>query len=117
MANVTVYGIANCDTVKKARGWLDERGVAHEFVDFRRHPVPAPRVADWVERLGSKALRNTSGRSYRALPVEKSDWTEEQWATQFSEDPMLIKRPVIEVDGEPVIAGFRDPSALEKRLE
>jgi len=104
---LTVYGIPNCGTVKKARTWLEGRGVAHDFVDFRAHPVAPERVAAWVAALGAKALKNTSGGSYRALPEGKKQWTDAQWAEAMAADPMLIKRPVIERDGAAVKAGFR----------
>lgn len=113
---VTVYGIPNCGTVKKARAWLTEHGVAHTFVDFRTTPVAEPVIAGWVEALGSKALRNTSGGSYRALPDEKKSWDDPTWVTHFVADPMLIKRPVLEVNGTPVQAGFRTTTALEAAL-
>ena len=113
---VTVYGIPNCSTVKKARSWLEERGVEHTFVDFRAHPVGAERVAAWVAGLGSKAMKNTSGGSYRALGDEKKAWTDAQWAVAFATDAMLLKRPVIEVSGTPVQAGFRTTQLLEDAL-
>ena len=104
---LTVYGIPNCGTVKKARAWLSERGADHAFVDFRKAPVARERVERWVEALGAKALRNTSGGSYRALPAEKKTWDDATWVEHFAADPMLIKRPVIERDGVAVQAGFR----------
>ena len=104
---LTVYGIPNCSTVKKARKWLDARGVAHAFVDFRKHPPARARVATWVAALGSKALKNTSGGSYRALGPAKDDWNDDAWADAFANDPMLVKRPVIERDEVAVLAGFR----------
>lgn len=114
--SITVYGIPNCGTVKKARAWLDEQGLPHRFRDFRADPVSAEQIAGWVATLGSKALRNTSGGSYRALPDDKQGWSEVRWAEAFAADPMLIKRPVIERDGEAVAAGFRKPEALAERL-
>ena len=107
MAALTLYGIPNCGTVKKARAWLTERDVGHDFVDFRARPVEAARVVGWVEALGAKALKNTSGGSYRALPDDKKQWTDARWAEAMAADPMLIKRPVIERDGVAVQAGFR----------
>ena len=104
---LTVYGIPNCGTVKKARAWLDARDVAHAFHDFRTAPVAAERVKAWVAALGAKALKNTSGGSYRALPEDKKTWSDAQWAEAMAADPMLIKRPVIERDGAVVQAGFR----------
>ena len=101
-----VYGIPNCGTVKKARAWLTARGVEHVFHDFRASPVP-DKAAPWVQALGAKALKNTSGGSYRALPADKADWDDARWAVELAADPMLIKRPVIERDGVAVLAGFR----------
>ena len=105
--SLVLYGIPTCGTVKKARKWLQERGVEHEFVDFRKHPPEGSKVASWVSELGAKALRNTSGGSYRALGEEKKTWSDERWIEAFSADPMLIKRPVIERDGQAVQVGFR----------
>ncbi len=113
---MTVFGIPNCDTVKRARKWLDSHGIDHDFVDFRKDPVGAERISAWVEALGSKALRNTSGGSYRALPPEKKSWDEQRWKQAFAADPMLIKRPVIERDGIAVIAGFRASEAELLRI-
>jgi len=114
---LTVYGIPNCGTVKKARAWLDARGVAHGFHDVRAEPLPAEQVQAWVEALGAKPLKNTSGGSYRALPDDKKQWTDAQWAEAMAADPMLIKRPVIERDGVAVQAGFRGTDeALEQTL-
>ncbi len=105
--SIVLYGIPNCGTVKKARSWLDTRDVPHDFVDFRKQTLPADQVVGWVKALGAKALKNTSGGSYRALGDEKKSWTDDQWAKAMSADPMLIKRPVIERDGVAVRAGFR----------
>ena len=113
---VIVYGIPNCSTVKRAREWLKDRGQDHQFVDFRKTPVGRERISTWVDGLGSKSLKNTSGASYRALPPERASWTEEQWIDAFVADPMLIRRPVFEVDGAPVQAGFRRTEPLEERL-
>lgn len=104
---LTVYGISSCGTVKKARKWLDAQDASHEWVDFRKTPVSAERVASWVNTLGAKSMRNTSGGAYRALPADKADWDDARWADAFSADAMLIKRPIIERDGVAVQVGFR----------
>ncbi|MCB9741826.1 MAG: Spx/MgsR family RNA polymerase-binding regulatory protein [Alphaproteobacteria bacterium] len=106
--SLTVYGIPSCGTVKKAWRWLDDHGLAHERVNLRETPPDAAQVQRWVEALGAKALRNTSGGAYRALGPEKQDWSDARWAEAFAQDPMLIKRPVIERDGEPVSVGFKE---------
>lgn len=114
---VMVYGIPSCGTVKKARSWLNERGIEHTFVDFRATPAGRERITTWVEALGAKALRNTSGKAYRALPAERSAWDDATWIDRFEEDAMLLKRPVVEVGGKPVMAGFRKPEVLEAALQ
>ncbi len=104
---LTLYGIKTCGTVQKARKWLDAEGIAYDFVDFRQQQVEPERVARWVEALGAKPLRNTSGGAYRALGDEKKTWSDEQWTQAFQQDAMLIKRPVVERDGKPVTVGFQ----------
>ena len=104
---LTVYGIPTCGTVKKARKWLDEHGAEHTWVDFRATPPSAAQVTAWVSTFTAKKMRNTSGGAYRALGDEKKTWSDEVWAEKFAQDPMLIKRPIIERDGVPVQVGFR----------
>jgi arsenate reductase len=104
---LTVYGIPNCGTVKKARRWIEDRGESHTFVDFRSTPPTREQVQAWVSELGSRAMRNTSGGSYRALPEEKKGWDDARWVEAFAADPMLIKRPIIARDGKAVQVGFR----------
>jgi arsenate reductase (glutaredoxin) len=103
---ITVYGIATCGTCKKARAWLDANELVHAWVDMRATKPEAARVARWVQALGAKALRNTSGGSYRALGATKDAWGEAEWLAAFQRDAMLIKRPVVEADNEPVCVGF-----------
>lgn len=114
---LTVYGIPSCGTVKKARAWLESARRPHTFVDFRQTPPPAAQVEAWVATFGSRALRNTSGGSYRALGAEKDTWTEAQWTAAFAADPMLIKRPVVERDGLPLIVGWTlEDAEIKERL-
>jgi len=113
----TVYGIPTCQTVKKARRWLADRGVEAEFVNLRSAPPSREHVSKWIDAFGSKPMRNTSGGSYRALPPEKKTWDDATWLDHFAGDPMLLKRPIIEKDGEPVLVGFRGSDEdLEGRL-
>ena len=104
---LTLYGISTCGTVKKAKKWLDDRGVDYEWVDFRKTPPAQGTVDGWVSALGAKPMRNTSGGAYRALPDDKKTWDDATWATHFGQDPMLIKRPLIVKDGTAIKAGFR----------
>ena len=109
---MTLYGIGTCDTCRKARKWLDAQSHGYRWVDVRKTPPEPERVARWVEVLGSKALRNTSGGSYRALPADKKSWSEERWAEAIAADPMLLKRPLLERDGEPLATGFKGWESL-----
>ncbi len=103
---LTVYGIPTCTSVRKARAWLDANGHAHDFVDFRATPPSEARVSQWIARLGSRPLRNSSGSAYRALGPERDAWTDSEWTSAFAANPMLIKRPVVERDGIALQVGF-----------
>lgn len=102
-----VYGIPNCGTCKKAFAWLNSNGVEYEFIDTKTTPPTREMIADWVSTLGSKPMRNTSGQAYRALGEEKKEWSDEQWVEAFSENAMLLKRPLFVKDGKAVLVGFR----------
>lgn len=110
-----VYGIPTCGTVRKAKSWLDNKKIDYVSVDLRQNPPSRAQLQGWVRAVGSRALRNTSGGSYRALGEEKESWSEEQWLDAFAADPMLIKRPVIERDGSLLLVGFsRSESELQE---
>ena len=104
---ITLHGIPSCDTCRMARAWLTARGTEHAWVDLRESPPSAAQVDAWVGALGAKALRNTSGGSFRALGLEKDGWSDAQWSAAFARDPMLIKRPVLEIDGRAAAVGFK----------
>lgn len=108
---LTVYGIPTCGTCKKALQWLDRHAIAYDFVDTKIHPPDSATLANWVKTLGSKPMRNTSGQSYRALGDEKQGWGDAEWVTAFSQDAMLLKRPLFVKDGQAVLVGFRATEA------
>lgn len=110
--STTVYGIPSCQTVKKARAALEKAGIDHDFVDFRETPPKRAQIETWVAKFGANAMRNTSGGSYRALGEEKKSWSDKRWTAEFAKDAMLLKRPIIEVNGEPVAVGFRQPEQV-----
>lgn len=113
-----VYGIPNCGTCKKAIAWLQENDVAYEFVNTKDEPPERAAIEKWVAVLTAKPLRNTSGKAYRALGEERNTWSEAQWVKAFSEDAMLLKRPLFEKDGAAVLVGFRaKPEVLEEKLK
>lgn len=109
---LTVYGIPTCGTCKKALQWLDSRAIPYEFVNTKENPPSQPMIAAWVEVLGSKSMRNTSGQSYRALGDKKQTWGEPEWIEAFSQDAMLLKRPLFVKNGQAVLVGFRAPEAV-----
>jgi len=114
---IQVYGIPNCGTCKKALKWLQENHIEYEFINTKENPPNAQQISAWVETFGSKPIRNTSGGSYRALGEQKKTWSEAQWIAAFTEDAMLLKRPLILKDGTPVLVGFRvTDDILRERL-
>ena len=105
--SIQVYGIPNCGTCKKAIRWLQDNNVDYEFINTKDNPPSIEMITSWVEALGSKPMRNTSGKSYRALGEDKKTWTDRRWIEAFSEDAMLLKRPLFVKDNQAVLVGFR----------
>jgi arsenate reductase (glutaredoxin) len=116
MSQLQVYGIPTCSTCTKALKWLDAQGVTYEFINTKLHPPTAAQVQDWVATLGYAPLRNTSGQSYRALGPEKAEWGDREWVAAYSDDAMLLKRPLFVQAGQAIFVGFRDSEALATRL-
>ena len=104
---IQVYGIPNCGTCKKAFKWLDENGVDYDFINTKEAAPTQDMIQEWVAALGAKPMRNTSGKSYRAIGEEKKTWSDEQWVAAFAADAMLLKRPLFVKDGAAVLVGFR----------
>jgi len=104
-----LHGIVNCDTVKKARAWLDARGITYEWIDFRRTPPSSGDLARWCEAVGWETLLNRRGSTWRALDeATKATATDTASAIVLMQArPTLIKRPVLEVDGD-VVVGFSE---------
>ena len=101
-----LYGIKNCDTVKKARKWLDENGVDYQFHDFKKDGLDDPLLLSWEKALGWEALINRRGTTWRKLPEEVRDTISAQTAHAIMlENPSIIKRPVVE-SGSEVRVGF-----------
>jgi arsenate reductase (glutaredoxin) len=114
--SIQVYGIPSCGTCKKTLAWLQDKGIAYEFIDTKAQSPNETAIASWVKVLGNKPMRNTSGQSYRSLSTEKDDWTDEQWIKAFAQDSMLLKRPLFVKDGKAVAVGFRNPEDLIQKL-
>ena len=103
---VTVYGIRNCDTMKKAFAWLDQHGVAYEFHDYKRDGVPTDRLAAWARSVGWERLANTRGPTWRKIPeASKRDLDESRALELLVEHSSAIKRPVVEC-GRTILVGF-----------
>ncbi|MEL6908771.1 MAG: Spx/MgsR family RNA polymerase-binding regulatory protein [Cyanobacteria bacterium J06629_2] len=115
--SIQVYGIPNCGTCKKAIAWLQENNIEYEFINTKDNPPERKAIASWVETLGSKPMRNTSGKSYRALGDARNSFGDEQWINAFATDAMLLKRPLFVKDNQAVLVGFRASEAqLKEKL-
>lgn len=105
--SVTIYGIRNCDTMKRARLWLDEHGVAYDFHDYKKHGVAEAQLAAWCDRAGWEKLLNKAGTTFRKLPeAEKRDLDEAKAIGLMIANPSMIKRPVLDV-GSNLLVGFK----------
>lgn len=102
-----LFGISNCNTVKKARAWLSENGIDMPFHDFKKQGIDEERLKSWLEQIGWEKLVNRQGTTWRQLPDEtKAAVCDETAAIRLMlEKPSVIKRPVLEMDGK-VILGF-----------
>ena len=105
--DITLHGIPNCDSVRQARRWLEEHGVAHAFHDFRRHGLDAATVNGWVDALGGwDALVNRRGTTWRKLAEEaRADLDRDRAVALMLAHPTIVKRPVL-VRGALVLVGF-----------
>ena len=102
----TLYGIKNCDTVKKARKWLDENGIAYQFHDFRTDGLTLAQLNDFAARVDWSTLLNRSSTSWRQLSTEQqTDLTAEKALQLMLATPTLIKRPILDT-GDKLIIGF-----------
>ena len=105
--SVTIYGIKNCDTMKKARDWLDSHGVAYDFHDYKAAGIDRDRLAGWAGSVGWETLLNRAGTTFRALPDKDKDGLSEKKAIALMmAQPSMIKRPVLDVGGK-LLVGFK----------
>jgi arsenate reductase (glutaredoxin) len=105
--NVTIYGIKNCDTMKKARAWLDAHAVTYQFHDYKSAGITRGALEGWARAVGWETLLNRSGRTFRALPAKDQDGLSEKKALSLmAAQPSMIKRPVLDVDGK-LLVGFK----------
>jgi arsenate reductase len=110
---ITVYGIKNCDTMKKARAWLDGHKVPYEFHDYKGQGIDRARLEKWVKAQGWERILNRAGTTFRKLPdKDKEGLTEKKAVALMLAQPSMIKRPVIE-KGAKLLVGF-DPENYAK---
>jgi arsenate reductase len=101
-----IYGIPNCDTMKKARAWLESHGVAYEFHDYKKAGIERSKLEAWLKAVGWEVLLNRAGTTFRKLPESaRSGLTEAKATRLMLEQPSMIKRPVLE-RGKTLLVGF-----------
>jgi arsenate reductase len=105
---ITIYGIKNCDTMKKARAWLDKRGVAYAFHDYKTAGIARDKLEQWEKKVGWETLLNRVGTTFRKLPdKDKSDLTAKKALALMLAQPSMIKRPVLDLGGGKLLVGFQ----------
>jgi arsenate reductase len=113
---ITIYGIKNCDTMKKARTWLDKGNVKYSFHDYKIAGIERAKLEGWAKKAGWETLLNRAGTTFRKLPdKEKEGLTEKKAIALMLAQPSLIKRPVLELDGGKLLVGFK-PDEYERVL-
>lgn len=106
---IEVYGIPNCDTVKKARTWLDAQGLAYTFHDYKKEGASPERLADWIDAAGLDKVLNRAGTTFRKLPeAEKAGLDKDRAIALMVAQPSTIKRPVALHPGG-ILVGFKEP--------
>ena len=112
---VTIYGIKNCDTMKKARAWLDAHGVAYGFHDYKTEGIDRGRLEAWAREVGWETLLNRAGTTFRKLPdKDKDGLTENKAIALMLDQPGMIRRPVLDLGGK-LLVGFK-PEDYAKAL-
>lgn len=113
---IKLYGIKNCDTMKKAFAWLEANGIAYEFIDYKKAGVAESALPDWNRRAGWKILLNTRGLMWKKLTEEeRTDVDEAKALTLLAKYPAMIKRPVLDT-GKTLLVGF-DADRYAKELK
>jgi len=107
MGRIAIYGIKNCDTMKKARIFLEKKGVAYDFHDYKVEGIERARLEGWAGKVGWETLLNRAGTTFRKLPEkDKEGLTEKKAIALMLAQPSMIKRPVLEAGGK-ILVGFR----------
>lgn len=104
---LTMFGIANCDTIKRAKSWLNAEGIAFDFHDYKKSGVDPDLLRTWVTELGWEILLNRAGTTFRALPdADKQNINDEKAVALMLANPSMIKRPVLDIGGRRIV-GFK----------
>jgi arsenate reductase len=110
---LAMYGIPNCDTVKKARTWLEGHGLAYAFHDYKKAGVDKMKLEGWVQQVGLETLLNRNGTTFKKLPdPDRENLTEKKAIALMLAQPSMIKRPVVEKKGK-IVVGFK-PELYDK---
>ena len=105
---ITIYGIKNCDTMKKARAWLDQHAVAYAFHDYKSKGIERAKLEAWAKKAGWETLLNRAGTTFKKLPdKDKANVTEKKAVALMLKLPSMINRPVLELGGGKVLVGFK----------
>jgi arsenate reductase (glutaredoxin) len=114
--SITIYGIKNCDTMKKARNWLDSHGVAYDFHDYKNAGITKDKLKRWSDELGWEALLNRAGTTFRKLPdADREGLNEKKALALMLAQPSMIRRPVLESGGK-LLVGFK-PEIYAKEVK
>jgi arsenate reductase len=106
----TLYGFKSCDTVKKARKWLDDKGVSYVFHDYKKQGADPARIAGWVDRAGWETVLNRAGTTFKKLPdADKQGLDAKKAVALMAANPSAIKRPIVEHPGG-LLVGFKEPA-------
>jgi arsenate reductase len=105
---ITIYGIKNCDTMKKARAWLDKHGVAYDFHDYKSAGIEREQLEHWCKKVGWEELLNRAGTTFRKLPdKDKAVHDAKKAVALMLAQPSMIKRPVLDLGGGKLLVGFK----------
>ncbi len=105
---ITIYGIKNCDTMKKARAWLDKTHVNYAFHDYKTAGIDRAKLERWAQKVGWETLLNRAGTTFKKLPdKDKSDLSQAKAIALMVKQPSMIKRPVLEAGGGKLLVGFK----------
>jgi arsenate reductase len=114
---ITIYGIKNCDTMKKARAWLEKHGVAYQFHDYKFAGIEKDKLEGWAKKAGWEVLLNRAGTTFKKLPDKDKEGISEAKAIKLMlTHPSMIKRPVLELPRGKLLVGFK-PEEYEGAFE